>query len=464
MSESSEPLPLRVATAVDDADRDVLVRVAAGELDALEELYDRYKTMAYSIAYRITNDASLAEDVVQDAFLGAWRNAAKYVEGRGSVKTWLLSIVHHRAIDAIRRRRPTSELPESTEAPPAALTEPDIWAEVAAGLDAEMVRGAMDVLSPPQREAIELAYFSGLTQHEIAERTGAPLGTVKSRMRLGLLAMRQVPRGGRRWPRCRYAWRRAMSDPVRPTELTCDDVREMAGSFVLGALPDAEAAAVRAHLASCADAHAEIAELGSVLPVLDASVPHVEPPAGTEGSDPGGGRGRTPARRPAPLARSDARDHGRSGSRPPIRVSTDVRDAQAADLHARLGDAHRGGRRDRRPGRLEPAAAGPAHGRAAVRAERGRGPRCRAATGSRGRDPLAGRRHGLGHRGHQRGRRHHDGHARPRPDERRPGLRGVGHRRRRRAGRRSAASRWVAAGRRSWMRRPCRRRTAWSSR
>ena len=95
----------------------MLARVADGELDALEDLYDRYKTMAYSIAYRITNDATLAEDVVQDAFLGAWRNAARYVEGRGSVKTWLLSIVHHRAIDAVRRRRPTTELPER-EAPP----------------------------------------------------------------------------------------------------------------------------------------------------------------------------------------------------------------------------------------------------------------------------------------------------------------------------------------------------------
>ena len=191
MSESSGPLPFRAATAVDDADRGVLERVAAGELDALDELYERYKTMAYSIAYRITKDATLAEDVVQDAFLGAWRNAARYVEGRASVKTWLLSIVHHRAIDAIRRRRPTSELPESTEAPPAALTAPDIWAEVASGLDAEMVRGAMGVLSDVQREAIELAYFSGLTQYEIALQTGAPLGTVKSRMRLGLLAMRR---------------------------------------------------------------------------------------------------------------------------------------------------------------------------------------------------------------------------------------------------------------------------------
>ena len=80
---------------------------------------------------------TLAEDVVQDAFLGAWRNAARYVEGRGSVKTWLLSIVHHRAIDAIRRRRPTTELPDLELPPPAALTVPDVWAEVAAGLDAE---------------------------------------------------------------------------------------------------------------------------------------------------------------------------------------------------------------------------------------------------------------------------------------------------------------------------------------
>ncbi len=192
MSDITEPLRLRVASPGDDADRTVLERVAAGDLDALEELYDRYKTMAYSIAYRITNDATLAEDVVQDAFLGAWRNAAKYVEGRGSVKTWLLSIVHHRAIDAIRRRKPTTELPESTDAPPPALTAPDLWGEVAAGLDAEMVRRAMGVLSPPQLEAIELAYFSGLTQNEIAERTGTPLGTVKSRIRLGLLAMRRV--------------------------------------------------------------------------------------------------------------------------------------------------------------------------------------------------------------------------------------------------------------------------------
>ncbi len=192
MTAGDQPLPLRAPSAVDEADRAALARIAGGELAALEYLYDRYKTMAYSIAYRITNDATLAEDVVQDAFLGAWRNAARYVEGRGSVKTWLLSIVHHRAIDAIRRRRPTRELPEIDAGLPDALTLPDVWAEVSASLDSVAVRDALVALSDVQREALELAYFGGLTQQEIAERTGTPLGTVKSRMRLGLLAMRRA--------------------------------------------------------------------------------------------------------------------------------------------------------------------------------------------------------------------------------------------------------------------------------
>src|SRR2546427_8285521 len=125
----------RRPSQADDADRAVLERVAAGQLDALEELYDRYRTMAYSIAFRITANASTAEDVVQDAFLGAWRNASRYVEGRGSVKTWLLSIVHHRAVDAVRRRPPTAELPEREDRPPAAMTRPDLWPEGAGNPD-----------------------------------------------------------------------------------------------------------------------------------------------------------------------------------------------------------------------------------------------------------------------------------------------------------------------------------------
>src|ERR687887_236051 len=110
MSDPGDRAERGTGIAADAADRDVLGRILAGELDALEELYDRYRTMAYSIALRITTDAALAEDVVQDAFLGAWRNANRYLEGRGSVKTWLLSIVHHRAVDAVRRRSARSRL------------------------------------------------------------------------------------------------------------------------------------------------------------------------------------------------------------------------------------------------------------------------------------------------------------------------------------------------------------------
>jgi RNA polymerase sigma-70 factor (ECF subfamily) len=195
VNEKPSGLRGRTASPADDADRAVLELVASGQLDALQVLYERYKTVAYSIALRITSDASLAEDVVQDAFLGAWRNAGRYVEGRGSVKTWLLSIVHHRAVDAVRRRRPTTELPEREHVPPAALQLPDIWHDVAAGLDRAEIAAALATLSDVQREAIELAYWGGLTQQEIAERTGTPLGTVKSRVRLGLLALRRALTG-----------------------------------------------------------------------------------------------------------------------------------------------------------------------------------------------------------------------------------------------------------------------------
>jgi RNA polymerase sigma-70 factor (ECF subfamily) len=165
-------------------------RLANGDLGALERLYEHYGAMSYSIAYRITGDSTAAEDVVQEAFLGAWRNAARYADGRGTVRTWLLSIVHHRAIDAIRRRRPTTELPEAETGFPPSLTMPDTWTEVAAGLDRASIHAALARIPDVQREAIELAYFNGLTQTEIAERTGVPLGTVKGRLRLGLDGLR----------------------------------------------------------------------------------------------------------------------------------------------------------------------------------------------------------------------------------------------------------------------------------
>jgi RNA polymerase sigma-70 factor (ECF subfamily) len=174
-------------------------RLARGDLGALDRLYEQYGAMAFSIAYRITGDRSAAEDVVQDAFLGAWRNAGRYVDSRGSVRTWLLSIVHHRAIDAIRRRRPTVELPDAEATLPDSLTLPDAWGDVELRLDRAAVWEALTTISNVQREAIELAYFGGLTQTEIAERTGVPLGTVKGRLRLGLQGLRAAllaPGGG----------------------------------------------------------------------------------------------------------------------------------------------------------------------------------------------------------------------------------------------------------------------------
>lgn len=177
--------------AADSSDAELMSAMADG-LQALDLLYERHRTLAYSIAQRITRDHALSDDVVQEAFLGVWRNAHRYDPSRGSVKTWLMAMVHNRSIDALRRRKPVSELPDADLLQSAAFRAPDVWAEVSAGLDAAAVRRALEALTIVQREAIELAYFSGLTQQEVSDRTGAPLGTVKSRMRLGLLAMRRA--------------------------------------------------------------------------------------------------------------------------------------------------------------------------------------------------------------------------------------------------------------------------------
>jgi len=189
-------VPQQLATpggdSEDRSEAELMRQVAAGEIGGLEALYDRYHAMAYALALRITTETGLAEDVVQDSFLGVWRNAGRYAEARGSVRGWLLAIVRHRAIDAMRRQRASIALGEEPdEALPPNLTLPDIWPEVAGRLDGERVREAIALLPPAQREAIELAYFDGLTQREIADRTGAPLGTVKSRMRLGLVSLRE---------------------------------------------------------------------------------------------------------------------------------------------------------------------------------------------------------------------------------------------------------------------------------
>ena len=182
-----EPPPPEGFEAV--SDETLMGQVADDVPDALATLYDRYGGIAYGLALRVTRDPTLAEDVVQEAFTGAWRNAGRYSPERARPRTWLLSIVHHRAVDAVRRRRTASELPVDEELPPTFVVE-DVWQEVAGRLDRDAVLGALASLPAPQREAIELAYFGGLTQTEIAARTDTPLGTVKSRVRLGLFALR----------------------------------------------------------------------------------------------------------------------------------------------------------------------------------------------------------------------------------------------------------------------------------
>jgi RNA polymerase sigma factor (sigma-70 family) len=172
------------------SDEELLAAARRGEASAMAHLYDRHARTMYGVAVRITRDGALAEDVVQEAFVRAWRHATRFDPARASVRTWLVAIAHHAAVDAIRRRRDDAGLPEADRPIAPAFVVPDIWGEVAGRLDASAVRDALGRIAPLQREVIELAYFGGLTQQEIAARTGTPLGTVKSRTRVGLLALR----------------------------------------------------------------------------------------------------------------------------------------------------------------------------------------------------------------------------------------------------------------------------------
>jgi len=172
-----------------------LARTAAGDGAALAALYDRHARAVYSIALRIVGDELDAEDVVQDVFTQVWRQANRYDETRGTVEAWLLTMTRTRAIDRLRARRAR---PDSAPAPvdaastePAALTA-DPGEALAAARDAERIKDALNELPLLQRLAIELAYFEGLTQSQIADRLEEPLGTVKTRIRLGLLKLRDA--------------------------------------------------------------------------------------------------------------------------------------------------------------------------------------------------------------------------------------------------------------------------------
>lgn len=166
----------------------LLKRIAASDRDAFTELYDRYGSTVYSLAYAILRDPHAAEDVVQDVFISVWKGAASFDPRRGTVRTWVLSLAHHKSVDVVRRLRArgTSPLDDPVVDPA------DLVHDVLRELDAHRVRAALETLSPLQREAITLAYYGGCTQREIAHRLGVPLGTIKTRIRDGLLRLRAL--------------------------------------------------------------------------------------------------------------------------------------------------------------------------------------------------------------------------------------------------------------------------------
>jgi RNA polymerase sigma factor (sigma-70 family) len=171
------------------SDEALVLLAARSEQSALAELYDRYGRVAFGLARRVVRDDALAEDVVQEAFLTLWRTAARFVPEKGKASTWILTLVHRRAVDVVRReqRRRTEQLADEAEAGSAGADE-DAWRR----FERERVQEALAKLPDQQREALELAYYGGFTQSELAERLGQPIGTIKSRMFAGLARMREL--------------------------------------------------------------------------------------------------------------------------------------------------------------------------------------------------------------------------------------------------------------------------------
>jgi RNA polymerase sigma-70 factor (ECF subfamily) len=172
------------------SDEAVVALVARSDEEALAELYDRFGRVAYGLALRVVRDEKLAEDAVQEGFLTAWRNADRFMPERAKASTWLLTLVHRRAVDLVRRedRRRAEALPETVEPTPSESAEDDAWLR----FERERVQEALRRLPDQQREALELAYYGGFSQTELAERLGQPVGTIKSRMFSGLARLREL--------------------------------------------------------------------------------------------------------------------------------------------------------------------------------------------------------------------------------------------------------------------------------
>jgi RNA polymerase sigma-70 factor (ECF subfamily) len=185
---------LRIRVPSARSDEDLIEAAAAGDGQALSALYDRYAAAVYALALGIVRNPEAAKEVTQEVFLSFWRRPGRFDRSRGSGRAWLLSLAHHRAVDVLRRNRVRHANSLTEEA---AASDEDWTEEVVRSLEGARVREALAALPEAQREALVLAYYGGLTQREIAERLGIPLGTVKTRMRDGLLRLRALLGGGR---------------------------------------------------------------------------------------------------------------------------------------------------------------------------------------------------------------------------------------------------------------------------
>ena len=175
-------------------DADILRRIAAGDAGAVDDLYERFRRPAFALARRILADDTLAEDVLQDVFLSVWRDPGAFDGSRGNFASWLLAMVHHKAVDTVRReesQRRRQGLAEDDLALQEPLSSREVEEEAWSRSVAQRVRSALGDLPAAQREALTLAYYGGYTQREVAALTGAPLGTVKTRMLAGMRRLRE---------------------------------------------------------------------------------------------------------------------------------------------------------------------------------------------------------------------------------------------------------------------------------
>lgn len=169
------------------SDVSLITAMRSADQSAMAALYDRYSSIVYAVALRVLQDTGAAEDVLQDIFMQLWRNPGLFDASRGNMAAWLAVIARHRAIDALRRRRPENDIADIVVS-----VETDFAGEADRSRAMDRVRGALQTMPVPQRSALEMAYFEGLTHNEIAEKTGEPLGTIKTRIRTGLLSLRRV--------------------------------------------------------------------------------------------------------------------------------------------------------------------------------------------------------------------------------------------------------------------------------